>query len=316
MKALKILLASSAVAAATPAMSSDIVIGVPNWPSVKAAASILKVAIEQNLGLEVELQNSSNSIVFEAMDSGAMHIHPEVWLPNQQNLADQFVDQKGTVVLNPEGAAAFQGMCVDRATAEKHYITSIEDLTNPEVAALIDKDGDGKGDLWIGVPGWQSTNVEQIRAKSYGYDQTMNLLQSDETIAYAELDTLVKAGEPWIGFCYGPHYIFALHDLVVLKEPEHDPAKWKVSQPSEDPDWLENSEAGVSWPPIYIHLAYAKSLEAEFPALATMLSNVDFTTDTISEMTYQLVIEGKNADAFAAEWVDANEDQVLRWFGD
>lgn len=314
MKALKTLLASAAIAAATPAISADIVIGVPNWPSVKAAASILKVAIEQNLGLEVELQNGTNSIVFEAMDSGAMQIHPEVWLPNQQNLVDQFVDQKGTVVVNPEGAEAFQGMCADRATAETHGITSIADLTKPDVAALIDKDGDGKGDLWIGVPGWQSTNVEQIRAKSYGYDQTMNLLQSDETIAYAELDARVKAGKPWIGFCYGPHYIFALHDLVVLEEPEYDAKKWKVSQPSDDPNWLENSEAGVSWPPISIHIAYAKSLETDYPTVASMQRNVDFTTDSISEMTYQLVIEGKEADAFAAEWVKANEDQVLGWF--
>lgn len=316
MKMIRNALICGATLAAGPGMAADIVIGVPNWPSVKASANILKVAIEQNLGLEVEVQNGTNAIVFEAMDSGAMHIHPEVWLPNQQNLADQFVDGKKSVVLNPEGAAAFQAICADRATSETYGVTSIDDLTRPDVAALIDKDGDGKGELWIGVPGWQSTNVEQIRAKSYGYDQTMTLVQSDETIAFAELDTRVKAGEPWIGFCYGPHYVFALHDLVVLEEPPHDPAKWKVAQPDQDADWLQNSEAGVSWPPIYIHVAYAKALEAEQPAVAAMLANIDFTTDTLSDLTYQLVIEGKAAEAYAAEWVAANEDQVLGWFAD
>lgn len=311
---IKTLVTGTAILAATPAISADIVIGVPNWPSVLATASILKVAIEQNLGLEVELQNSTNSIVFEAMDRGAMHIHPEVWLPNQQNLVDQFVTDKGSVALNTDGAAAFQAMCVDRATSEAHGITSIEDLTNPDAAALIDTTGDGKGELWIGVPGWQSTNVERVRARSYGYDQTMNLVQTDETIAFAELDTSVKAGRPWIGFCYGPHYVFALQDLVVLDEPEHDPAKWTVSQPDERADWLESSEAAVAWPPLTIHVAYATSLETDYPAVAAMLSNVDFTTDTLSELTYQLVIEGKDAAAYAAEWVAANEDQVLGWF--
>jgi len=314
MKSLKTLLVGGTMLASTPAMAADIVIGVPNWPSVKAAANILKVAIEDNLGLEVELQNGTNPIVFEAMDSGAMHVHPEVWLPNQQNLADQFAKEKGTVVINENGVSAFQGMCADRATAEANGITSIDDLTNPDVAALIDRDGDGQGELWIGAPGWASTNVEQIRAKSYGYDQTMELVQTDETIAYAELDSSIEAGEPWIGFCYGPHYIFALHDLVVLNEPEHDPAKWNVAQPTDDPDWLENSDAAVSWPPIYIHMAYAKSLESDYPAVSSMLSNVDFDTDTVSEMTYQLVIEGKEAPAFAQEWVTTNEDQVLGWF--
>ena len=39
----------------------------------------------------------------------------------------------------------------------------------------FDSDGDGQGEIWIGASGWASTNVEKIRAKSYGYDETMKL---------------------------------------------------------------------------------------------------------------------------------------------
>ena len=52
----------------TAAQAADVVIGVPNWPSVLATAHVLKVAMEENLGLEVELQNGTNPVVFEAMD--------------------------------------------------------------------------------------------------------------------------------------------------------------------------------------------------------------------------------------------------------
>lgn len=45
---------------------------------VRATANILAVAIEENLGLEVELQTSTNPVIFEAMDKGNMHVHPEV----------------------------------------------------------------------------------------------------------------------------------------------------------------------------------------------------------------------------------------------
>lgn len=314
MKSLKSLLIGGTMLASAPAMAADIVIGVPNWPSVTVTAKILKTAIEDNLGYEVELQNGTNAIVFEAMDAGSMHIHPEVWLPNQQNLVDKFVNGKATVAISEHSAAAFQGMCVDKATSEKHGIVSIEDLTRPDVAALIDEDSNGKGDLWIGVTGWQSTNVERIRAKSYGYDQTMDLLESDETIAYAEMDNRVKQGKPWIGFCYAPHYAFALQDLVRLKEPEYDQAKWNVKQPDEDPNWLEVSEAGVAWPPLDIRVSWAKSLGEDFPDVAAMLSNVQITTDQLSEMTYALVIEERDADDFAREWVKTHEDEVLSWF--
>ena len=100
----------SGVLAGSTAHAADIVIGVPNWPSVNATAHVLQTAIEQNLGLEVELQNGSNPIVFEAMDASSMHVHPEVWLPNQQNLHDKYVVEKGTVSINHAAVLAFPSM--------------------------------------------------------------------------------------------------------------------------------------------------------------------------------------------------------------
>ncbi|NND89281.1 MAG: amino acid-binding protein, partial [Granulosicoccus sp.] len=91
--------------AVTPGVASaaDVVIGVPNWPSVKATANIMKIVLEDNLGLEVELQDSTNPVIFEAMDKGSMHVHPEVWLPNQKSLYDQYAD---ALTINQHPAAA------------------------------------------------------------------------------------------------------------------------------------------------------------------------------------------------------------------
>lgn len=309
----KLILAAAAAAIASPAFAAEVVIGVPNWPSVAATANILKVAIEENLGLEVELQNATNPIVFEAMDKGAMDAHPEVWMPNQQNLHDTFVVDRGTVAMNPNGVAAFQGMCVPKATAEKYDITSIDDLTDPDKAAIFDSDGDGKGEVWIGAPGWASTNVEKVRAKSYGYDQTLELTESDETLAYANLDNAIKAGKPWLGFCYTPHYVFVLHDMQVLEEPPYDAAKWNVIQPTDDPAWLEKSSAGVAWDTAYLYLHYRKAIEETHPAVAALFKNMKLDTDMVSAMTYALVIDKKDPGEFAKEWVAANEDLVLDW---
>ena len=295
------------------ASAADVVIGVPNWPSVAASANVLKVVIEDNLGLEVELQNGTNPIVFEAMDSGAMHAHPEVWMPNQQNLHDTFVKTKGTVEMNKNGVAAFQGMCVPKALADKHGIKSIDDLTNPDVAALFDTDGDGKGEVWIGAPGWASTNIEKIRAKSYGYDQTFELTESDETLAYANLDNAIKGNKPWVGFCYTPHYVFVLHEMQILEEPAYDGSKWKIVQPTDDPAWLEVSSAPTAWDTAYLHVHYSKSIEKSQPEVAKLFANMKVTTDIVSDWTYALVIDKKDPANYAKEWVAANEDLVLSW---
>ncbi len=305
--------AASAIAFSGVVQAADIVIGVPNWPSVRATAHVLKVIMEDNLGLEVELQNGTNPVVFEAMDSGSMHVHPEVWLPNQTNLNNTFVKEKGTVAMNPNGVPAFQGMCVTKGTADRTGISSLSELTDPDMAKNFDTDGDGKGEIWIGAAGWASTNVEKIRAKSYGYAETMNLKEMDETLAMAEVDNAVAKGENVVFFCYTPHHLFALHDVVILEEPEYDAAKWNVIQPTDDPEWLEKSDAGVAWDLAYLHIHFAKALEDSHPGAASLLSNVKLDTDTVSQMTYALVVEKADPAEFAKQWVADNGDLVDSW---
>lgn len=297
----------------TAAHAADVVIGVPNWPSVLATAHVLKVAMEDNLGLEVELQNGTNPVVFEAMDSGSMHVHPEVWLPNQANLKAQYVDEKQSVKMNPNGVAGDQGMCVTAGTAERTGISGLSDLSDPEMAANFDTDGDGKGEIWIGAAGWASTNVEKIRAKSYGYDETMTLKEMDESLALAEVDNAVSGDENIVFFCYTPHHMFALHELVQLEEPAHVADEWQVIQPTDDPEWLEKSSAGVAWDTAYLHIHYAAALEEEQPEAAAMLANVALDTDTVSAMTYALVVEKQDPAEFAAKWVEENADTVDGW---
>lgn len=304
---------ASAMSVASVAQAADIVIGVPNWPSVRVTAHVLKVIMEDNLGLEVELQNGTNPVVFEAMDSGAMQVHPEVWMPNQVNLHKKFVKEKKTVKMNPNGVPAFQGMCVTKGTAERTGIVNLTDLTDPDMAKNFDSDGDGEGEIWIGASGWASTNIEKIRAKSYGYDQTMKLKEMDETLALAEVDNAVSKNTDIVFFCYTPHHMFALHELVILKEPAYDAAKWTVIQPTDDPEWLEKSNAAVAWDLAYLHIHYAAALEESNPAAAKLLSLVKLDTDTVSKMTYALVVEKQDPGEFATKWVADNASLVDSW---
>ncbi|MGI9412651.1 MAG: glycine betaine ABC transporter substrate-binding protein [Hyphomicrobiales bacterium] len=305
--------AISTMVAVSPVSAADVVIGVPNWPSVRVTANVLKVVMEENLGLEVELQTGTNPIVFEAMDKGSMHVHPEVWLPNQNNLHKKFVKERKSVTANQNGIPAFQGMCVTKWTADTHGIKSLSDLTNPDTAKLFDSDGDGKGEIWIGASGWASTNVEKIRAKSYGYDETMNLVEMDETLALANVDAAVTQKKAVVFFCYTPHHMFALHELVILKEPPYDAAKWKVIQPTDDPDWLAKSSAPVAWDLAYLHIHFASKLEEAQPEAAALLAKVKLDTDTVSKMTYALVVEKQDPLEFAKKWVAENASTVEGW---
>ncbi|NIQ93958.1 MAG: amino acid-binding protein, partial [Desulfuromonadales bacterium] len=90
----------------------------------------------------------------------------------------------------------------------------------------------------------------------------------------------VQQKKPYVFFCYTPHHMFALHELTILEEPAYDAAKWNVIQPTDDPAWLEKSDAGVAWDLAYLHIHYQKALEETNPDVASLLANVKLDTDT------------------------------------
>lgn len=290
--------------------AAEIVVGVGNWPSANVSSAVIKQVLEENLDVEVELQSGTNPLIFAGMSKGSSHVHPEVWLPNQANLANKYASD---VVQNMNSADTAQGMCSNEEAREAG-IKHISDLTNPDLAMLFDRDGNGHGNIYIGATGWASTTVEKIKAKGYGYDATMDLDEIDETIAYAQLDDANKKNEPWVGFCYKPHHLFIIHpDLEFIEEPVHDASKWVVYQPDQDPDWLNKSSAAMAWPSAKVQIFYAKSLEKSAPEAASILANFAFTAEDISSFSYGVVVEGKEASEVANDWISKNADRVNSW---
>ena len=238
----------------TSLRAADIVIGVPDWPSVRATAHVLKVALEEKFDLEVELRYASNPVIFDQMDRGFIHVHPEVWLPNNNHLKERFVDARQSVRMSPKSVAGEQGMCVTQGTAERTGIVNLAELADPVMAGKFDSDGDGMGEVWIGASTWASTMIEKIRARSYGYDDTMTLEDMSESDALADVDKAVEANKNIAFFCYSPHPVFETHDLVILEEPAYDPKKWTIVQPSAIPGWLEKSSASTAWNTASLHI--------------------------------------------------------------
>jgi len=134
-----------------------------------------------------------------------------------------------------------------------------------------------------------------------------------KTLTIAHLDAAIQHNSPFVFLCYTPHHMFELYDLVILEEPAHDPEKWVVFQPTDDPNWLENSSAGVAWKDAMLHIHYAKSLEESHPEAAALLSNVKLTTDQVSAMVYAIIVDKMTLPDLAQKWVGENQMSVDEW---
>ncbi|GAB5506575.1 MAG: glycine betaine ABC transporter substrate-binding protein [Rhizobiaceae bacterium] len=296
---------------ASPAAAAPVVIGVPTWPSANVTAQIIAQAAEQ-MDVEVELRPRGTMTLVADIAEGKADIHPELWFPNLEGAVER-LNGDGRIVVSDHGVEAHQNVCVTKATAERIGINALSDLADPQIAVNFDSDRDGKGEIWIGAPTWSSTEIEHIRARSYGYFQTMSLLELPEEIAMAAVDVAASFGSPIVFYCYAPHHVFDLHELVVLEEPDYDAERWNLIKRADDPYWLQKSRAETAWDVSHFHVAYAKRLEEDEPEFARFLGNIAFEPADITAISYAFQVERKPAEQVAAEWISRNEDRLKEW---
>ncbi|WP_026381281.1 ABC transporter substrate-binding protein [Afifella pfennigii] len=307
-------LAVAALAAGTaPAGAADVVVGVPHWPSAQVTANIIASLLTSELGVEAELEERGTLGILAGIDQGEMHIHPEVWLPNLNDAVDRYAGRNGTLRLSENGVAAAQNVCVTAATAQATGIDEVSDLADPAMAKHFDTNADGKGEMWIGAPSWSSTGIEKVRARSYGYDQTMTLLEGPEAVAMAAIDVAAAQGLPVVFYCYRPHHVFELHDIRILAEPAHDPATWSLVSASDDPSWQAKSKAGSAWDASHYHIAYAASLSDSHPQIAAFLERITLTPQDATQMSYAVEVERTEPAKVAEAWIAANRKRIEEW---
>lgn len=303
---------------ALPAFASEEVkIGVPSWTGAQAIAHLLGAVVEMRIGGTVEYVPGNNATIFQAMDQGKgdIDVHPDVWLPNQESFTKKYVDDAGTVTLSSNPYEGNQGFCVSQDFGTANNITDIADLGRPDVAALMDSDGDGKGEMWIGAPGWASANVNEVKTRDYGLLDFIEPVRAEESVKTARIKDSIAKGEGYAFYCYKPHAVWFMFDVQMLSEPTYDPAKYVMVQPSDDPDWYENSMVASKDALKNVQIAWSNSLVDRSPAIAEFFANFQLSADDVSSFAFEISGNGRDPAEVAREWVEANPERVDAWLG-
>jgi glycine betaine/proline transport system substrate-binding protein len=114
---------------------------------------------------------------------------------------------------------------VSKDFGKANKITDIADLGRPDVAKKMDSDGNGKGEMWIGAPGWASANVNEVKVRDYGLLDFIEPIRAEESVKTARVKDSIAKGEGYAFYCYKPHAIWYMFDVMMLTEPKYDPAK-------------------------------------------------------------------------------------------
>lgn len=314
----KYLISAAAISAlSAPLAAEEVNIGVPTWTGAQAIAHVLGEVVTTRIGGTVEYVPGNNATIFQAMDQGKgdIDVHPDVWLPNQEAFTKQYVDEAGTVTLSSNSYSGNQGFCVSKDFATEMNITDIADLGRPEVAAAMDSDGNGLGELWIGAPGWASANVNEVKTRDYGLLDFIEPIRAEEAVKTARIKDSIAKGEGYAFYCYEPHAVWYMFDVVMLTEPAYDPEKYVMVQPSDDPDWYNVSMVASKDALKDVQIAWSNSLVDRSPAIAEFFANFSLTANDVSSLAFEISANGRDASEVAAEWVAANSDRVDAMLG-
>jgi len=228
-------LAASAATAQEKVTFSDL-----SWNGAQAIGHVLSTIIEEQMGGDAEIVSGMNqaAVIMAGMDKGdgSIDVYTDLWMPNQQALWDEYIDGNQTVAVN----SPYKGTSnIYVPSYMSDVVSSIEDLNNPEVAAMFDTDGNGKGEYWAGDVTWASTKRWQIKFKSYGLDGLWepNIVSADTF--KAGLEAAYTAEKPQLFYYWTPEALHVKYDLTALEEPERFDGCEEVDLDAED--WLEVS---------------------------------------------------------------------------
>lgn len=304
-----------------------------NWDEPRVINAVLAEVMKSEYGAEVSTITADQTAVFAAMarGDGSVDVHPSAWAGAQQANIDRFVQTQKAVRLNAKPYDATDGFYLPKFFADAHNIRTIDDLKKPEIAALFDINGDGRGDYWPGAPGWGVTNTYRVKAVSYGLEELYDPLVASDALLKSQLASVEAKKTGGLLFYYWkPEALHAKYELVQLQEPPFDgyamesmkgSAQYKVDgcykfvDPKESSAWLTESRITCSTPPQPVYIAYSASLEQRAPEIAAFLSRVALSADDVGGWIYAMSVEKKPIDIVAKEWVAAHPDRVKEWIG-
>lgn len=298
--------------------------GVATWESARPLESIFAQLLG-DLGYEVEDAKSlANPIFYQSVTVGDIDFWANGWFPlHNTQLPDNFdetASRVGTIIKQ----GALEGYLVDKASADKFNITSLEDFKRPEVQEAFDADGDGLADLVACPPGWGCEVGIDHHLEVYGLRDHINPIKATYAASFADALARYRNGEPIFYYTWTPNFTgFLLEpgtDVEWINVPEIIPSESQAGL--EDSMVVSGLEGAVSdplkigFPANDIQVVANNEFLSANPAAAKLFELVSVPLEDVAEMTAR-INDGEDSDediqAMVEGWLSDHQSEVDGW---
>ena len=317
-----LLMPISGVAAQESEAKPQVRLARATWDTGWFQAEVYRLLLGQ-LGYAVEGPvTMGNTEFYEAVAAGDVDLWANGWFP----LHDAHIAPGAPVeVVGTAGDdGALQGYFIDASTASAHGIDDLGDLADPSVAALFDRDGDGRADLVGCNVGWSCAQTIDHHLDAYGLTDTVEHIQGDYSPLITETIARHRAGQPVLYFSWTPNWtvgeLVPGTDVVWLETPF--PSLPDDQAAAIDRTFVAglpgcaNDPCQTGWPPNDIRAVANSDFLKANPAIRRLLEEIVIPLEDISAQNARMITEGGDpADIrrHAEDWVQSNLATVRQW---
>lgn len=314
---------TGAGAADMPGKGTTIKMAQATWDTGWFQAAIYKQLFEK-LGYDVpRVTTLDNPPFYQAVGQGDMDLWVNGWFPLHNSYKPAF-EQGAEIIGYVAKGGALQGYLIDKKTAEKHNIKTLEDFKKPEIKKLFDDNGDGKADLVACPPGWGCEKVIAYQLDAYKLRDDVEPIKAAYAASMADALGRYKNGKSIFFYTWTPNW------TVGVLKPGKDVVWLEVDHPALPPDQKDLEDktklSGVvgcvadpcdlGWPANDIRPVANKAFLKKNPAVKKLLEVVRIP---ISDIYAQNAKMNAGADSDedikkqAGAWIKANSGKVDGW---
>lgn len=283
------------------------------WDSAIVENRIAQFIVENAYGYQTEAIPGETIPLLQGLENGDVDIYIEVTVDQQPSYPP--LVQSGAVLdhgLNWDGSV--QGWYVPTYVIEGDEERGIEpmapDLRHvddlPQYAELFaDPEDPEQGRFYDCIAGWECERVNEAKFNAYGLNESFNrFLPGSSTGLTTSLASAYERGDPWLGYYWGPTWIFAMLDLTALEEPEYTDECWET---------IFEGNVGCAYPIMYLNIATNPEFAEQAPEVIDFLEKWELQDDHVSEFLLKMQQENLDHDEVALWFLKEYEDLWSTW---
>jgi glycine betaine/proline transport system substrate-binding protein len=321
-----LLIAAPALAQDNPGDGKTINMAQATWDTGWFHAEIYKQLLGE-LGYSVQGPTTlDNPPFYQAVAQGDVDLWVNGWFPLHNTYRSAFEGQ-AEIVGAVAKAGALEGYLVDKASADKFGIKTLDDFKRPEVQEAFDRNGDGKADLVACPPGWGcEINIEH-HLDAYELRDHINPIKAAYSASMADAVAAHQSGEPILFYTWTPNWtvneLVPGEDVVWIEVPEvnlpEDMADLADAAVIEGVEGCVADPCTLGFPANDIVPVANSGFLADNPAAAKLLELAAIPLPAIFEQNAAMnngAGSTQDIEQQAADWIANNRELVDTWLAE